>query len=525
MTASRGHTWTALWGLIVLLGAAAAILRPLNHDTGWYLYMADTFLHGGRLYVDVVDTNPPLIILFTIVPVAVANAVGVAPAWVFALTVFVLAFGSGVASLHLLRQAWPAATPAVHGLLGCSVLFLLLVAPAYDFGQREHLTVIATLPYVLAVVLHALHRTVKPGAGVAVGLAGALGFAIKPHFLVAWIAVEAALMGLRRTTRTLWRPEAFALLAIWILYALLAIAFFPEYFDVAGRVWQVYGALNAQASVLPGLRELQVAAVLLAIVALLRLPREYHAPLAIVTAAACGFLAASLLQLKGWGYQMLPPRVYLALLVVLIVAGLLQAMPALAGRLRLGAAGVAGVIALSLTAISAKYVADARTGPLQDFVSPLAALVREHAPRGPIATLAMHTLVYPSFPLVNHTRAPWSLRHHSLWFLAAFYERELAAPWPDPVVLHARAAMSPLERQFYDEIISDLCRLPPRLLIVEAPSPLGPRGSRSLDLLAYYRQDPRVTRLLETYREIAVIAPFTVFKAEGTLDCSGGVAG
>jgi hypothetical protein len=492
------RNWLVVWGLLAGLAAAAVVVRPTNHDTAWYLYMAGNLLDGGTPYVDVVDTNPPLIVLVTLPPVWIARVIHAAPETVFPIYVFLLGLGSAWASVLVVRRLWPAAPAAVHGVLGAGLFFLVLAFPKGDYGQREHLTVIFTLPYVLMAALRAVDGRVSRGAAIAAGIAAAIGFAMKPHFAVAWLAVEAVLAVLRRTPRTVLRPEAIAVLATAAAYGLVVATVFPQYFDVAGRVWQVYGGLDSPVSRLIGLRELQIAVVAAALVALIRLPRDAQAPVSILAAAAFGFLAASLLQLKGWGYQMLPPQAYLALFFLVMMLCLAQAT-AFAELLRGGVRGIGVAVLLALMATGVKYVYEGRRGAATSLVTPLAALVGEHAPGGPIATLAMRTLVHPSFPLVNQTRARWSLRHHSLWFLPAFYERELATPPPAPIPLHAPEAMPALERAFYEEIIGDLCRTPPRLLLAEVAAPQSPAGRRALDLVSYYRKDARFERLFRAY--------------------------
>ena len=36
---------------------------PMNHDTSWLLEATRRWVEGGRLYVDIVEINPPLIFL------------------------------------------------------------------------------------------------------------------------------------------------------------------------------------------------------------------------------------------------------------------------------------------------------------------------------------------------------------------------------------------------------------------------------------------------------------------------------
>ena len=49
----------------------------LHTDVSWYLYVAERFLDGSRLYVDLGDVNPPLIVYLSTPPVLASRLVGV----------------------------------------------------------------------------------------------------------------------------------------------------------------------------------------------------------------------------------------------------------------------------------------------------------------------------------------------------------------------------------------------------------------------------------------------------------------
>ena len=126
--------------------------------------------------------------LLALVPVAVARAVGAPPIAVFDGLVGSL-FASLAAFHRILARGWPELAPDVRlalcGLLGAALTLL----PGYEFGQREHLVVIAALP--------GSRRRARSRAGRSAGAPGSwwraagVGFAIKPFFLLAWVAVEA----------------------------------------------------------------------------------------------------------------------------------------------------------------------------------------------------------------------------------------------------------------------------------------------------------------------------------------------
>jgi len=54
-------------------------------------------------------------------------------------------------------------------------------------------------------------------------------------------------------------------------------------------------------------------------------------------------------------------------------------------------------------------------------------------------------------------------------------------------------------------------------MIVEPPIPRAPAGRRSLDLVAYYGQDPRFKRLFAGYAPIGRLGSFTIYGQSGPL--------
>ena len=175
-----------LWAALAALCLAAVGPAYVNHDAAWYLYMVDRWIHGARLYNDVIDTNPPLIIWLS-TPPALATLAGWSPLAAFKIYVFAIAAGSAAASRRIVSRS----APQRAVIVGATVLFVCLPFVKEDFGQREHFAVLLTLPYVL---MAAATVGSSPREQVLAGIAGGLGFAIKPHFLIAWIAVEACAM-------------------------------------------------------------------------------------------------------------------------------------------------------------------------------------------------------------------------------------------------------------------------------------------------------------------------------------------
>src|SRR5262245_27905803 len=64
--------------LVALLAAAAVIVAaPFNCDAAWYMVAARRMLHGDRLFVNLMDTNPPLIVWLTAIPAFLSTSLNV----------------------------------------------------------------------------------------------------------------------------------------------------------------------------------------------------------------------------------------------------------------------------------------------------------------------------------------------------------------------------------------------------------------------------------------------------------------
>jgi hypothetical protein len=136
--------WLALAALFVV----AVVLRHVvaaNTDVSWLLTAGERVLSGQRLYVDVIETNPPMAVLAYTPAIVIARALGLAAETVVDALMFIGIFASlGLSARILVRndmvargQGWPLA------LLAFAVLAIL---PTQTFGQREHIAVIALLP-------------------------------------------------------------------------------------------------------------------------------------------------------------------------------------------------------------------------------------------------------------------------------------------------------------------------------------------------------------------------------------------
>jgi hypothetical protein len=508
--------WRVLWLALIGLALAASGSRHVNHDAAWYVYMAEALGRGAALYRDVVDTNPPLIVLLSLPPVWAERLSGLPAVQWIRPWVSLVGVASLLFAIALLERSWQDAPALTRRVLASVLVFGAFPYVKTELGQREHLALLLAAPWmVLAAGRAAGCAPARARAWVAGALAG-IGLSLKPHLLAAWLLLECAVVVRDRGWRPSRRPETLALILVVSAYLAGLLLFVPRFVEHAAGVASVYGLLQPPVSHLLRLEELLMWSGAAGALLLVRTAPADRRRLTVLLCIGLGLLAGALVQLRGWPYHLYPARAVWLFFVAAFAWAILDSTPPLVDRVRGGRKSLAALAAAALLVLSARYVLEARRPDPHDLVTPLAELVRREAPGGPI--FVMGTLLSPAFPLVNYTGAAWSSRHNSLWFLPGLYVRELEAPSGE-FRFRRPDEMPRLERRFFTEIVDDLCRQPPRLLIVERLTHSGPAGRRSIDLLGYYRQSARFDALVSSYALHSQLGTFEIYETRRAPSC------
>src|SRR6202047_3384563 len=177
------------WVLIALVFVLAILLRqivPLNTDVSWLLTIGERVLDGQRLYVDIVEINPPMAVFAYLPGIAVARALGVDPKNVTDALILILAAASLVATARVLRLSLLLSHVRLASLAIWATA-VLTILPMQVFGQREH---IATLTFLPALAVYALRANREPlpfWAILVAGMGAGITLAFKPFFACAVI--------------------------------------------------------------------------------------------------------------------------------------------------------------------------------------------------------------------------------------------------------------------------------------------------------------------------------------------------
>jgi hypothetical protein len=533
--ASTSLSWASR--VVCVAAAVMAIVRifetPLNGDVAWTLTFARRLLEGARPYVDIVDYQPPLIFFLNVPVEMVALVTGWPESPVLALAVI----GLTAVSLSLIwrilraeraRDELFVATTLVGSLL------TMLVMPSRDLGQGEHLMIIMVLPYaVWCARLSAVDTREPLPLRLAIGLLACVGFAIKPPFLIAFVTLLAYLAWSRQGVRSWFAAEHLMIAAGTTVYALTVVLFLPEYVSRVLPMAYTHDWLRGElfGELLSDWMLLAIAgsSLGLAIVApWLTKDRQWAALVRVCAGISLALLAAFVVQRRATAANFLPVRAFNFLAAWLAVAGFVKGLmaPAAAGvsatRVRLALAArtslftlalIPPIVVVSMVAdVQMVDVANAGDGIRSPLAEPLIDIVHERAAGKPI--FVMSSAVSPAFPLVNLSGATWPYRFKSLSFVTIYYGD---IDDPSHAAYRPPAAQVAGERALFDDVVEELIRTPPALLIVDRGRLKQGFGLTHFDFLEYYGQSPAFAGLMRHYRVIAKRKTFQIFEYQPSI--------
>lgn len=516
--------------LVALLGALGVLPRlfgEANPDVAWYAYLADQLLEGLDLYTGIREVNPPWPVWATLPAAALANLTGFKTSLLFNATVLLLAFGVLAATSIQLRER--GATRRRKWEFLAVVALALLLVPGYAFGQREHLAVVLSFPYLLSV---ALQRGGKRSGGTARGLLAGLGFAFKPHFVLVPVLAEGwARLRDGEAHRTI-RGATLAMAGVLAAYAAAVLLLEPDYFTVLRElVLPIYPHFNPR----PWWEGLTSVPALFTYVALaaacLRLLGSGDAlgPAFPFVVYSLGWLAIAALQQQDMSYHYLPGLVHATVAVgaALTLRGLEHgAGPATeagsddrrsVGRaVAVAVAGAFGLVFSYMYAGELRVLAGEEPTEYERLRETVVSDWRP-GPDGP-EIAALNVGFGMVFTLLNDTGARWTLRYPGVWPILAARRKALSRgePPPEETVAENGSPMGPVssaERFFRDAIVRDLTAAGPDVFLV--PESISRSHGERLDILQYLRRDSAFARWFREYRYRGTVAGLEVYLRGG----------
>lgn len=423
-----------LIGALAIVSVTALVLfvalrSPLKDDIAWLLYIARRWLDGRELYVDVVEVNPPLIIWLSAIPVMITDALRVDARFVAIPFLISIVLGCAWWAATLLRPRGGIFTDriAVFALIGS----VLLIVPAGDLGQREHLLIAAALPYLVLLACELDGGQVPWGVAIGAGLLAGLGCALKPRYGIAFPILEC--LALARGLRP-WRPLPLAAAGALLGYVASIAVLCPAYLNQAvPMALALYGATDVSLPRLLSDSAVLIAEQAVALYLLWERRRSMPAFSLMLTLMVFGTVSTAICLITGkdWYYHRLP-----AMIATILALLLWWVTERLRHRHSMRLALLVATAAMTIFC----YQSAERMGPaMAEAVSPdtsteshLEQIIRmEHAR----SYVAFSEWLAVGFPVVNETGVTWASRFDSMWALKgeiwrAGFDPSGARKWP-----------------------------------------------------------------------------------------------
>lgn len=485
--------------IIALVGLSLQLQAFPNHDVSWILWGTREMLHGAEWGRDIIEPNPPLAWYLAMPSTWIADGLGLSIAAAFLAAVSIAAIISVVSFDAITRRgqargSWQGYLPGVIAAI------FLLILPDRDFGQREHLTLIAVLPYLGLVAARLDGRTVSTWAAFAIGVAAGLGLALKPYFLAVPLFVEIVAMLLLRRWSAPLRAETIGIAVVVLAYGasilLLGQLYLTEVVPLARAIYWSFDVPGI-AVLLPIAFPVLVAALAgaAAVKARLRLPL-------ILATATAGFAMSCILQHKGYSYHVFPVWAGAAVTVAAFLASSTVRV-----REHICWSALLSILLIQGGVETVRWWhVNGPNGSLAAENRALIAAVDRHAGDGRFLTVAVHP--YPAFPTALYVRSDQVSRTNSQWFLPAVVQLRSAPAGPHSDALQFA------ERKAREFILRDLGKAP-NVVIIGTNSRRHTTSIADFDFLKFYLEDPSFQVAWSAYREIAPVNAFRLFVRKG----------
>ena len=493
--ASPRAAWPEGLALLCWLGACLAVIGiGVWHDITWQLWIARHLNAGVALYSGIMEVNPPLWFWMAQPVDLLAGQTGL-PALRLLLGAVLLLIG---VSLALAARLSAGSSPRQRAVLYCGMLLASVLITTGDFAQREHLTLVAAIPYALLIARRAAGQKVSWQLALATALLATPMFALKHYFALIPVMLECWLIWRQRRQ---WRPlrvETVTLVLGALAYAAAIAVFTPQYLtDMVPGLRLAYGDLRMSARVfLLNPMTLLLAASLFYF---WHFRRELQPAVQAMLLVAAAFLIAYLLQAKGWTYQFTPIMAALFLAQLLHLA---QRPPQ--PRLRRAEAATALLVAgLALWSPLA-------LGPYRNAFAPIHERLLAEVRPGMTAVM-LTTKAGRMWPMVDDAGLKWPSRYYHFWMMQAAANR-LATGQPLDGALGDYLARVRLDT------VADFTCNPPDFLIDDGVAV----DNVDFDMLDFFRAEPRFEALMTSYAVDQQLGPFTVYRRIAPLPAPAG---
>ena len=465
------------WPMVVIATGAVILFMgifwnwPVNHDTAWYLVATRKMLEGAKLYVDIIEVNPPLTFYLTIPAIWIADFLSISDSngqyIFFALLYFTSLLWSGA----ILRSTTDL-SPLRRNLFFFAMAVVYLLGAADQTAQREHLLVIFLSPW----LIWNLSPSAKSPSLTSSAFA-AIGICIKPFFLV---------FPLTFLLRDMWRTRSLApvlftrylvMLAIGVCYLTFVVMWHPEYLnEIVPIAKLVYGAYkNTVILALSG----SIQPLLLGLAIMLPLVWNRSDVGTTFALAAMAGLAIFVVQSTGFSYQLIPFITYSLLVGAWL---LVNSAPATLGTVL---SGLASALLLMGLYEMGKYKSTSTDE-----------VIRVAQKVGPITSIMTGSFqLDPGAPVALRLGVDWVSRYPANWLYPGAVHQLEATDCNTQIDLCAQ--LQAIADRNRNDNLEDIIRYMPDLIVSDR-AVMG-HSDNPFTWMTFMKGDPRFVELMKNY--------------------------
>jgi hypothetical protein len=443
-----------VFGFAIIFTISLFMIFPayINGDAYWLLYLSQQVIDGVDPYVDFLEINPPLIVWLGIPPAWIGKISGFSIEQIFKVYIFALILISMWLSAKIMSAIkLPSAATIFLGLA-----FALLIMPGVGFGQREHIMLVLSAPYIFVVIARSQNVHLPYWLIVLSTILGSIGFCIKPYFVLIPAFLELYLLTILGFM-TFRRIEPYIMGFLGLSYLASIFLFTPEYLGDFLRYTNAiytagYGISFSEMLLIswPMLIPMSFGLMIYLYIRedIQRADNGYVVLALAMLAAFTGFF----LQFKGWPNHSYPNR---ALLFILIVGLLSLAYRFQWHNREVRLVAIITMIPIILSTIMPilflRYQAN---GTEKLFTYDIKKIQNVDT------IFLMSSDLHDAFPLINNTKLKWGSRFASQW-LTPGVQQKIASGENSPLLVEIKDFA-------HRAVAEDLARYKPQLVIVHS---------------------------------------------------------
>jgi hypothetical protein len=445
-------------------------------DVAFYMDIGGRVLDGQQPYIDFFETNPPVMHYLSTVPVWLSSVSNVDTILVANLLTFGLLLISMTLTHSIAAKAFSNRS-VVPSLISFVLVIATLVIMPRAYGQREHLFMLMTLPFLLLRVHRWNGGTYVWWLAGVIGMIAAVGTSFKPWFVLLTLLLEGYNLFRHRGLRPLLQSEIAGILVVCVLYVVYGLAnpnVIAAYFqDVVPAVANGYGGYtNKSLSEIMLMDPSMITFLALFVVAwLISVAKDTQSAgwLRSLTMAGVGSFLCYVLQFKGWYYHSVP-LIYMVLLLLGFIVWALLTHPLFAAVVQrrwkvplLRRIITGAMIALMMVWGVTVLMTVART-PYGEATESFRALLRAHSQPG-ARVLTADASIYPNYPAFQQLQLQHVGRYPFAYPVVFAYHMQPVLPLHQ--VYRADHIPPPLAQTYINAFVTDVQRFEPDLIIMQ----------------------------------------------------------